>query len=258
MKLPAADACVLDRDGFVALRSFAEPELVAALRSRVDELFVLEGDRAGSEFKQEAGSRRLANLIDKGDVFRRLLTHRNLLDYVRHVLGPEIKLSSLNARAADPASRGQPLHADMSAVADQHGAWVCNTVWMLDDFTKRNGAIRVVPGSHHRRQLPAEALDDPAAPHADEVLLTGNAGDVLVMNAHTWHGGTANITNTTRRAVHVFFCRRDKPQQQYQKALLSENVQQLLSPDLRYLLAIDDPLNNALCRQNVARSGFLE
>ena len=58
------------------------------------------------------------------------------------------------------------------------------------------------------------------APHPDEVLLIGTAGSIAVMNAHMWHGGTANRTAAPRLAMHAFYCRRDKPQQQYQKQLL--------------------------------------
>jgi hypothetical protein len=49
------------------------------------------------------------------------------------------------------------------------------------------------------------------------------------MNAHLWHGGTANRTSRPRLAMHAFYCRRDKPQQQYQKKLLRPEVQASLS-----------------------------
>src|SRR5206468_2427338 len=78
--------------------------------------FVEEGDAAGSEFKQQPGCRRLANLVDKGDVFREAIAMPRLLEYVRHVLGPAMKLSSLNVRSVLPEGEGaQPLHADMAA-----------------------------------------------------------------------------------------------------------------------------------------------
>src|SRR5262249_3855892 len=149
--------------------------------------------------------------------------------------------------SVNPGGQGrQPLHADMGALPDQHGFWVCNTVWMLDDYTPDNGALRLVPGSHRWGQLPQQALADPLAPYPDEVLVTGRAGTVVVMNAHLWHGGTANRTDQPRPAVHVFFCRRDRPQQQYQKRLLRPEVQRLLTPQLRELLALDDPLNDQI------------
>jgi ectoine hydroxylase-related dioxygenase (phytanoyl-CoA dioxygenase family) len=249
----------LDENGFLVLEDFMGAELLARLRERVEELFVAEGASAGVEFKQEPGCRRLANLVDKGEVFREVIVLPRLLEYIHHVLGPDIKLSSLHARSVNPqGDGGQPLHADMSAVADERGPWVCNTVWMLDDFTTDNGALRVVPGSHRWRRLPAEVLTDPRADHPEQVLATGRAGSVVIVNAHTWHAGTTNRTARPRTALHAFYCRRDKPQQQYQKRLLSLEVRQNLSAALRDLLALDDPLNDQLSADAVVRSGVLK
>jgi ectoine hydroxylase-related dioxygenase (phytanoyl-CoA dioxygenase family) len=192
-------------------------------------------------------------------VFRRAVVLPPVLECVRLVLGPEIKLSSLNARSADPhADAGQPLHVDMAAIPDEKGYWVCNTVWMLDDFTPENGATRMIPGSHRWRTLPQDLLTDPTAPHPDEMLLIGKAGSIAVMNAHMWHGGTANRTAAPRLAMHAFYCRGDKPQQQYQKQLLRREVQAVLPPDLRRILALDDALNDEVSSVVAVRSGFMK
>jgi ectoine hydroxylase-related dioxygenase (phytanoyl-CoA dioxygenase family) len=178
---------------------------------------------------------------------------------VEYVLGPAFKLSSLNARSVDPhAHVTQPLHADMAAVPDESGDWVCNTVWMLDDVTPHNGPIRVVPGSHRWHALPADRLDDPAAAHPGQVLITGTAGTVVVMNAHAWHGGLPNETSRPRTALHAFYARRDKPQQQYQKRMVRRSVQARLSPEARHILALDDPLNDRLSADVPVNSGFLK
>jgi ectoine hydroxylase-related dioxygenase (phytanoyl-CoA dioxygenase family) len=248
----------LDEVGYVVLDGLMGQDLMRALRQRIDELLAEEGDRAGSEFRTEAHAHRLANLVDKGEVFQRAIAHPEVLEGVRHVLG-QPKLSSLNARSADPQSdAGQPLHVDMAAVPDERGYWVCNTIWMLDDFTPDNGATRVVPGSHRWGTRPQDVLADPEAPHPGEVLITGPAGGVVVMNAHLWHGGTANRTPRPRLAMHAFYCRRDKPQQQYQKQMLRPEVQASLSPALRELLALDDPLNDAISANVAVRSGFMK
>jgi ectoine hydroxylase-related dioxygenase (phytanoyl-CoA dioxygenase family) len=230
--------------------------LLEELRAAVDGLFQSEGESAGSEFKQEPGARRLANLVDKGEIFRRIIDDPQVLEAVRSVLGRDIKLSSLNARSANPHSDcRQPLHADAGAVADERGYWVCNTVWMLDDFTTENGALRVIPGSHTWRRVPPPGTYDP---RPDERLVTAPAGTVVVMNAHMWHGATDNRTARQRRAVHAFYCRRDKPQQQYQKSLLRPETQAKLTPELRELLALDDPLNDELCTTGAGASGFMK
>ena len=131
-------------------------------------------------------------------------------------------------------------------------------MWLLDDFTPENGATRVVPGSHRWGRRPQDVLADPMAPHPDEVLVLGRAGSIAVMNAHTWHGGTANRTAAPRLAMHAFYCRRDKPQQQYQKRLLDPGVQAGLSPELRAILALDDPLNDELRAEVTVKSGFMK
>jgi ectoine hydroxylase-related dioxygenase (phytanoyl-CoA dioxygenase family) len=141
---------------------------------------------------------------------------------------------------------------DGGELPDEKGNAVCNSVWMLDDFTERNGALRVVPGSHLWRRLPA-----PGEKVDTEILVTGEAGTVVVMNAHLWHGGTDNKTDRQRRAMHVYYTRRDKPQQQYQKAWVRPEVQQRLSPLGRSLLALDDPRNDELCATGSGKSGFM-
>ncbi|MDQ6663218.1 MAG: phytanoyl-CoA dioxygenase family protein [Acidobacteriota bacterium] len=244
----------LDEAGFLALPGLLPHGLLEELCARVERLFAREGALAGSEFKLEPGTRRLSNLVNKGEVFERIIETPEILECMSWVLGPEFKLSSLNVRSANPLSDcGQPLHADSGAISDDQGYWVCNSVWMLDDFTAENGALRVVPGSQRWRRLPA-----PEETHADEQLVTGPAGTVVVMNAHMWHGGTANRTTAPRRAMHVYYTRRDKPQQQYQKSLLSAEVQNRVSALGRRLLALDDPQNDELSATGAGVSGFLK
>ena len=248
----------LDEQGFVVLENCMGGICSASCARRSTRISDVERDRAGHEFRTEAHAHRLANLVDKGEVFRRAILLLRVVECVGHVLGPQLKLSSLNARSADPhGDVPQPLHVDMSAIPDERGYWVCNTVWMLDDFTTENGATRVVPGSHKWGRRPQDELENPLAPHPDEVLVLGNAGSIAVMNAHAWHGGTANRTAAPRLAMHAFYCRRDKPQQQYQKQLLRPEVQDGLSPELREMLALDDPQNDAVSANVSTRSGFM-
>jgi len=248
----------LDELGYVVLPDAIDGDLLGKLNGRIDELFAAEGDAAGAEFKQERGCRRLANLVNKGDVFARVIANAAVLPYVAHVLG-EYKLSSLNVRSVDPGSDiRQPLHADMGAIPDDQGFWVCNVLWMLQDITLRNGPLRVIPGTHRRKQLPQNVLADPAADHPDQVMVTGSVGTIVVMNAHLWHGGMENLSASPRRALHAFYCRRDKPQQQYQKALVDEDVQSKLTPALRNLLALDNPENDRVSKNVTTTSGFMK
>ncbi|QQS45831.1 MAG: phytanoyl-CoA dioxygenase family protein [Acidobacteriota bacterium] len=257
--LNEAERHQLETEGFLILEDFMTSGRLEAMRRRIGDLFREQGDQAGGEFKQEPQTDRLANLVNCGEIFEQAIAEPGLLECVSAVLGPEFKLSSLNARSARPHSDWvQPLHCDTGALPDNRGFTVCNIVWMLDDFTLENGPPRYVPRTHRSGKLPEQVLSDPTADHPEQRLITGRAGTVVVMNAHLWHGGTANRTAQPRLALHSFYCRRDLPQQQYQKSLLSPEAQRRLSPRLRDLLALDDPLNDELSSRDSGRSGFMK
>ena len=244
----------LEEQGFLVFPALLSSGEVAEFNARVEELFALEGDGAGSEFRTEPGARRIANAVDKGRIFETVIETPQVLEAMEFVLGPDFKLSSLNIRSANPRNgSAQPLHVDSGALPDSRGNSVCNSVWLLDDFTEKNGALRVVPGSHKWGRAP-----EPGARPDGEILMTGKAGDVIVMNAHMWHGGSENFTDRQRRAMHVYYTRADKPQQQYQKRLVRREVQAGLSPLGRRLLALDDPLNDELSNAGSGMSGFMK
>jgi ectoine hydroxylase-related dioxygenase (phytanoyl-CoA dioxygenase family) len=115
---------------------------------------------------------------------------------------------------------------------------VCNSIWLIDDFTELNGATRVVPGSHRSARLPREVMADPTGPHPGEVKLLGSAGTVIIFNSHLWHGGTVNVTSRPRRALHAYFCRRGLKQQLDQRAFVRPETLARLSPAARYILGV--------------------
>ncbi len=65
----------LDQNGFLILHGALDTATVHALRARFDDLVALEGDQAGIEVSQEAGSDRLANLVEKDPLFDRCWTY---------------------------------------------------------------------------------------------------------------------------------------------------------------------------------------
>ena len=235
-QLSDEEIAFLDENGYLALRGLLSTEQVAELRDRFEELVAAEGDTAGSEVHQEAGTQRLSNLVDKGAVFEVCISHPKVLSAMRHVLGSEFRLSSLNGRAALPEHGLQGLHADWGKGVEPGDYYVCNSVWLMSDFSEDNGATRVVPGSHKSRQHPRDVLDDPTAVHPDQVVLTEKAGTVVIFNAHTWHGGTLNRTNEKRYGLHGYYTRQDQKQQTDQKASLSEETLERLSEAQRVIV----------------------
>ncbi len=232
----------LDKEGYLLYPALLCAEEIGALRQHLEDLWAAEGEQAGIENYIEKNTRRLANLANKGADFRRLLVHPSVMEAARRVLGPNVRLSMLNARDALPGTgASQPLHsdADHSAKPDAQGYLTCTAIWMLDDFSRQNGATRLVPGTHRSPQLPKEVLPDTLAPHPGEIVIEGKAGDVLVFNGHCWHAGGANHTQQHRRAILVHYIRGDQPQRLNQKEALSPAVQASLAPAERALLGLD-------------------
>jgi ectoine hydroxylase-related dioxygenase (phytanoyl-CoA dioxygenase family) len=239
--LTSDEKAFLDCEGYLPLRGLLSMEQVQALRQRQAELLADEGDQAGLEVHQEAGTDRLSDLINKGTAYHVVITNPRLLAAIAHVLEYDLKLSSLNSRAALPGKGQQGLHTDWGRLETLGQYQVCNSVWLLDDFTPDNGATRVVPGSHRTGKTPGDEMADPSAPHPNEVVLLGQAGDVVVFNAHTWHGGTLNRTDKPRRAMHGYFTRRHQSQQLDQQKYLRQETWEQLSPAARIVLGVTAP-----------------
>ncbi|NNG35431.1 phytanoyl-CoA dioxygenase family protein [Nakamurella aerolata] len=227
----------LDEQGFLALPGVIDPAWLDELRARTDELLAFEGGSAGHEVGGQTGVDMLADLLNKGEVFERMLRTPQVLAAVQHVLG-DFRVNSLNYRAAPPGSGNQGLHSDCGNPTDDGRYRICNSIWLLDDFTDHNGSTRYVAGTHTAGKLPADVMDDVLAPHPDQQLLTGTAGTVVIFNAHLWHGGTQNATDTARRGMTLSFTQRDLPQQLDQAAHIRKRVYDRLSPAERYLLDV--------------------
>jgi ectoine hydroxylase-related dioxygenase (phytanoyl-CoA dioxygenase family) len=227
----------LDRDGYVPLEGVLPGQLLAVMRKRLAELLAAEGERAGLEVHQEAGADRLADLVNKDPAFDICFTDPRVLACVAHVLG-DFKLSSLNFRAALPGEGLQALHAEGGPVTDPGSYHVCNSIWLLDDFTAENGATRVVPGSHRSGKSPRDVMSDVRDVHQGEVLLRAPAGTVVVFNSHLWHGGTLNHSSTPRRALHSYFTLRRNSQQLDQRKYVRPETLRRLSPAAQYILDV--------------------
>ncbi len=236
--LSAEEKHFLDEQGYLTLPAILSPEQTNVIAARLEQLAAAEGDQAGSEVHQEKGTIRLSNLVNKDPLFEICFTQPHVLAAIAHVLNHDLKLSSLNARAALPGEGLQRLHVDWRGAVAPGDYYVCNSIWLLDDFTAENGATRVVPGSHRFGKAPQEMMNNPMDAHPDEVQLVAPAGTVVIFNSHTWHGGTLNRTAGSRRALHSYFCRRDQTQQLDQRRWLEPATLVRLSDEAKFILDV--------------------
>lgn len=207
----------LRTEGYAILRGVVEPNRLDALRNALDTVY--RDEARVPRQTAEKGCLRGYNLVRRDALFREALQEPAVLELAEAMLGGDCILHSFESRSALPNGGQQSLHRDMP-----YADGVClsvNCVWMLDDFTVENGATRVVPRSHLRKEGPeANRVYD------DEVLGIEPAGTILLFNTLTWHGGGHNHTDRIRRAFHVHYCRSwVKPQRDHPRSMDEESLQ---------------------------------
>lgn len=138
-----------------------------------------------------------------------------LLELCDRVLLPSCAAYQLNLGhllQRGPGSDDQWLHRDELVWSDlpwPHPELQLASVIAFVDFTRENGATRVVPGSHRwpDRERPAaeQLLADP--PAEDQIAYAEMpAGSAVVYSGGTVHSGGANHTDVARRGVHLSYC----------------------------------------------------
>ena len=197
------DAAVGDlaRFGYCILERALSAPAVATLKARVDEQAAGEV-ATNCGFVESGINQRIWMLPNKGRIFRDLVLSPLVERFMGELLGPRCLLSSLTANIARRGGAPMYLHSDQGYV----DFWtekplVANVLFMLDDFSERNGATRVVPGSHLERNLRRWAPEE-------TVAAEGPAGSVMVFDGRLIHGTGANRTDSeVRRAILAYHCR---------------------------------------------------
>lgn len=254
----------LDEDGYFLVEDVFNSDQVEQLRREFDRWEEREAVTLPT-YNIEPGGVFLIDLFNKSDVFDLVFLCKPTLEAAHELLG-EVRISSLNGRNPAKNSGQQLLHSDGNRFGPTD--WrVVNTMILLDDMSAENGATRLVPGSHKWPAINvpyefalqetdptlAKASDgaeisedekalipeDPVAPHPLEVLVTGRAGTICVINAHIWHGGTQNSSGGKRRLLHFAVGRRDRQPELVQRDYLTPSLRSRTSAAQKYLLDIE-------------------
>jgi ectoine hydroxylase-related dioxygenase (phytanoyl-CoA dioxygenase family) len=227
---------ILEREGFAVFPGLLDDGTIERLRHRVQELEHEEDAWGAGTNPGDPGAIRVENLNHKGSVFDDLWVHPTLLAVLSHYLG-DFYLNSMTSRSPRPHMGHQPLHRDGPGFVE--GTYTaCQSVWTLDDFNLEKGTTRLVPGSHRFPARPEDELDDPWAPHPDQLLVEAPRGSLVVFNGYIWHSGTENTTDSLRRGIFTFYVRRGQSRQWDQQALLTESTWSRLSAEACYVLGV--------------------
>ena len=231
--LPVAAADALTRHGFVVLPGPFMSDELARLQAAYDSACARA---APEDVRVGRGSTRVTDFVNRDPIFDSVYTWPPALDAAHQIVNGDFRLSALHARTLHPDASAQELHVDVPRNSD---AWpMLGLILMVDAFGPNNGATRFVPGTHQSTALPEAVLMNPVAPHPEEVLACGPAGSVILFDASTWHGHTANTSRAGRRSLQATFIpRRGRPATDFVSRMRPETPARL-TVVARYLLGI--------------------
>jgi ectoine hydroxylase-related dioxygenase (phytanoyl-CoA dioxygenase family) len=188
-----AIVAALDDVGAAVVEHFVDDAALAVMRAELHD--VLASTPTGRNDFEGFATQRIYAVFAKVRCFDGPAIDPLVLAVLDRVLG-HYQLSAPVGIHIGPGEVAQGLHRDDSVypLPWPHQPVVLNTMWALDDFTRENGATRLVPGSHRR---PAGTV-----PSEDEtVIATMPAGSVMFYLGTLWHGGGANHTARPRLGV---------------------------------------------------------
>jgi len=181
-------------DGYVIVERLLPDDDM--FRAKKDLLAILARTPTGRNDFEGFSTRRVYALFAKTRMFDDVAIHPLVLGVLDQVLGHH-QLSAPVGIQIGRGEKAQVLHRDDSVypLPRPHPQVIVNTMWPLDDFTERNGATRLVRGSHRWQ-------DDrrPAEEEAD-VMAEMPAGSVMFYVGSLFHGGGANATARPRLGV---------------------------------------------------------
>ncbi len=195
-------AAVLEQDGVVVVDRVVSPVTLDEVAQELRPW--MEATRPGPDDFAGRRTRRTGGLVARSPKCRDLVMNPLVLATNRKFLSQatSFQLHLTQVIAIGPGEPAQQIHRDQWAYdffSFPKGFEVqCNTLWAMTDFTERNGATRVIPGSNH--------YDDKLKfKEADTEPAEMEKGSVLFYSGSLYHGGGANHSDATRYGINITY-----------------------------------------------------
>lgn len=149
-------------------------------------------------------------------IFEKLVLHPAALGLIQWMVGTDCVLSLCNAWVKGKGESRTAIHADwaqfdMPTMAQEtYGA---NFNYLLTDYSREDGGLSFVPGSHRWRRLPSAEEGAYWADNAQPV--EAPAGSMIIWGDHTWHGSYPKSTEGLRLMILGMY---NRPHMQTQEA----------------------------------------
>jgi ectoine hydroxylase-related dioxygenase (phytanoyl-CoA dioxygenase family) len=217
----------LERDGYTVIppQRAAPPGLAARLREAILDLAqrksgvrpdletgATHAGYRGPFFTRAAGpdspfGELLQALLFEGPVFEAALMNPVVLAMATQLLGYGCVLSSMSSMLKGPGEAPFALHVDspLDSPLPPYSA-VCNCTYALTDYSRENGALALVPGSHRWCRVPEgdELRVSESGPTA-VVPVECPAGSLICWHGNLWHGAFPRTAPGLRVNLILYF-----------------------------------------------------
>ena len=161
------------------------------------------------------------DLLNKDLRFARLLEDPRLQNLLASFLGPFWTMYAATSSAVPPHGKNYAnrIHNDTARFSRDY-IFNIGVIWTLDEYTEKNGALRVLPASHHLEAAPSEEYFEE---NAQPVLCP--PGTLIFFHAGLYHRAGENRTDNWRCSMTMNACRSFmKPRMDWTKFIDSEIV----------------------------------
>jgi hypothetical protein len=180
-------------------------------------------------------TKRTGGLVARSPLCRELIMHPLATGTAGALLShaTSYQLHLTQVIAIGPGEPAQPIHRDQWAFdffpfPKGYDA-VCNSIWAMTDFTKANGATRIIPGSNHFE-------DRMQFEEKDTIPAEMEKGSVLFYNGSIYHGGGANRSDAVRAGINITYCLSWLRQEENQYLTVPIEIARTLPTDLLKLI----------------------
>lgn len=224
---------VIAADGAVIIDGLMSPDLLARVRTEI--MPYVEATPPGRDDFTGRHTTRTGALIARSAACRELVLDPLVNAATEGFLSPFCDRYQLHLTQVIRIRPGQPaqvLHRDRLA----WGGFVqrsiepqLNTIWAVTDFTKENGATRVVPGS--------QLWEEGRGAHEHEITYAEmKAGSVILYTGSVIHSGGANVSGADRIGINITYSLGWLRQEENQYLSCPPEIAATLSPELQRLI----------------------
>ena len=224
---------IIDQDAAVIIDDVIPDAEIAKILNELDPF--IKGNLKGADEFTGFQTTRVGALIARSHGCRDLAMHTKINALASQFLEPHCdnyQLHFTSLISIGPGETKQILHRDRGL----WGGYISRkietqfaVVWAATDFTFKNGATQLVPGSH-KWDAKREPLEDEIA-YAEM-----KKGSVLIYTGSVLHGGGDNISDEVRSGIFIHYAPGWIRQQENQYLSCPPEIAKELTPELRSLI----------------------